>query len=69
MSDYASFFCALGESINGPGGYFGFDFNSLIDCLHGGYGAVSPSIYSNMDKLQSSRTLFGCSGLGKRNQI
>ncbi|WCR25469.1 barstar family protein [Paenibacillus thiaminolyticus] len=42
IRDYASFFCALGESINGPGGYFGFDFNSLIDCLHGGYGAVSP---------------------------
>lgn len=33
-----SFFCALGEAINGPGGYFGF----LEDCLCGGFGAIPP---------------------------
>lgn len=35
---YPSFFCALGEAINGPGGYYGFDLMSMCDCLCGGYG-------------------------------
>lgn len=40
--DYSSFFCAIGETINGPGGYFGFDMASLRDCLCGGFGAKIP---------------------------
>ncbi|WP_406603918.1 barstar family protein [Nocardia macrotermitis] len=36
------FFCALGESINGPGGYFGDNLDSLSDCLCGGFGASVP---------------------------
>lgn len=42
ITDYYSFFCALGEAINGPGGYFGDDFSSLRDCFCGGFGAVPP---------------------------
>lgn len=42
ITDYSSFFCALGEAINGPGGYFGFDMMSLRDCLSGGFGAQVP---------------------------
>lgn len=42
ITDYSSFFCALGETINGPGGYYGFDFNSLVDCFCGGFGAKAP---------------------------
>ncbi len=42
ITDYYSFFCALGEAINGPGGYFGDDFSSLRDCLCGGFGIISP---------------------------
>lgn len=42
VTDSTSFFCAIGEAINGPGGYFGFDFMSLKDCLCGGYGAAPP---------------------------
>ncbi|PYI56315.1 barstar family protein [Paenibacillus flagellatus] len=42
VNDSTSFFCALGEAINGPGGYFGFDLLSLEDCLCGGFGAVPP---------------------------
>ncbi|WP_033403862.1 barstar family protein [Paenibacillus fonticola] len=42
VTDYPSFFCALGEAINGPGGYYGFDVCSLIDCVHGGFGATAP---------------------------
>ncbi|WP_436973735.1 barstar family protein [Nocardia asteroides] len=35
-------FCALGEAVNGPGGYFGMGLESLADCLHGGFGASAP---------------------------
>ncbi|WP_432776580.1 barnase inhibitor [Brevibacillus gelatini] len=42
VKDSTSFFCALGEAINGPGGYFGFDLLSLEDCLCGGYGVAPP---------------------------
>lgn len=42
ITDYSSFFCAVGEAINGPGGYFGFDMMSLRDCLRGGFGAKIP---------------------------
>lgn len=44
VTDYPSFFCAIGEAVNGPGGYYGFDISSLIDCLHGGFGADTPFI-------------------------
>lgn len=40
--DYPSFFCALGEAMNGPGGYYGNCLDSLIDCLCGGVGQKSP---------------------------
>lgn len=31
-----SFYCALGEAANGPGGYFGSNLDALNDCLRGG---------------------------------
>lgn len=42
IADSLDFFCALGESINNVGGYYGKCINSLIDCLSGGFGAVPP---------------------------
>lgn len=33
INDFNSFFCALGEAIYGPAGYFGFNISSLKDCL------------------------------------
>ncbi|WP_372446956.1 barstar family protein [Nocardia goodfellowii] len=42
VTDIASFYCALGEAINGPGGYFGWNLDALWDCLRGGWGASSP---------------------------
>ncbi|MCR8845350.1 barstar family protein [Paenibacillus sp. SC116] len=42
VQDSVDFFCALGEAINGPGGYFGFNLSSLEDCLCRGFGAVPP---------------------------
>lgn len=32
------FFCAMGEAINGIGGYFGRNLNALIDCGRRGFG-------------------------------
>ncbi|MCU6792357.1 barstar family protein [Paenibacillus sp. WQ 127069] len=42
IRDRASFYCSLGEAINGPGGYFGVCLDSLSDCLCGGFGAQPP---------------------------
>lgn len=40
--DRNSFYCAMGEAINGPGGYFGWNLDALDDCLCGGWGATPP---------------------------
>lgn len=42
VQDPAGLFCALVEAVNGPGGYFGADLNSLRDCLRGGFGVQPP---------------------------
>jgi RNAse (barnase) inhibitor barstar len=38
ISTKASFFCALGEAVNGPGGYFGSNLDALADCMSSSYG-------------------------------
>ncbi|MFD7408618.1 barstar family protein [Streptomyces sp. NPDC059866] len=40
--DIDSFYCAIGEAVNGPGGYFGWNLDALDDCLRGGWGAATP---------------------------
>jgi RNAse (barnase) inhibitor barstar len=42
ITDHPGFFCAIGEAINGPGGYFGADLDGLNDCLRGDFGIVPP---------------------------
>ncbi|TLS45991.1 hypothetical protein FE633_12675 [Streptomyces montanus] len=42
ITDQAGFFCALGEAVNGPGGYFGWGLSALDDCLRGRWGARWP---------------------------
>lgn len=42
VMDSISFFCALGEAMNGPGGYYGFNLDSVEDCFCGGFGAEPP---------------------------
>ncbi|RKT06300.1 barstar (barnase inhibitor) [Streptomyces sp. 3211.6] len=42
VTDAEGFFCALGEAVNGPGGYFGRCLNGLSDALTGGFGATGP---------------------------
>lgn len=38
--DEDGFYCAIGEAVNGPGGYFGWNLDALDDCLFGGWGAA-----------------------------
>ena len=37
-----AFFCALGDAVQGPGGYFGLSLRTLDDCLLGGFGITPP---------------------------
>jgi len=38
----ASLFCAMGEAVNGPAGYFGRNVNGFADCVIGGFGVTPP---------------------------
>ncbi|MBB2943144.1 RNAse (barnase) inhibitor barstar [Actinoplanes lutulentus] len=40
ITDEEGFYCAIGEAVNGPGGYFGWNLGALHDCLQGGWGAA-----------------------------
>ncbi|MCX4908040.1 barstar family protein [Streptomyces sp. NBC_00878] len=42
VTDHPGFFCALGEAVNGPAGYFGWGLDALTDCLRGRWGAQRP---------------------------
>ncbi|WP_242892933.1 barstar family protein [Actinomadura litoris] len=42
VTDVEGFYCAIGEAVNGPGGYFGWNLGALHDCLTGGFGATAP---------------------------
>jgi RNAse (barnase) inhibitor barstar len=42
ITDTIAFYCAIGEAVNGPGGYFGCNLDALDDCCFGGFGAVRP---------------------------
>ncbi len=42
VTDVEGFYCAIGEAINGPGGYFGWNLDALDDCLRYGFGARTP---------------------------
>ena len=42
VTDIEGFYCAIGEAINGPGGYFGWNLDAFHDCLKGRWGAGTP---------------------------
>ncbi|HEX5597345.1 MAG TPA: barstar family protein [Micromonosporaceae bacterium] len=42
VTDLDGFYCAMGEAINGPGGYFGWNLDGLDECLLGRWGAMPP---------------------------
>lgn len=60
-----SFYCALGEAINGPGGYFGAGLDELADCLRGGFGATIPfRLKWNESKVARASPALGDSEVG-----
>ena len=42
VDDMLGFYCAIGEAVNGPGGYFGQRFSGFYDSLCGGFGLELP---------------------------
>ncbi|MFV2095748.1 barstar family protein [Micromonospora sp. LOL_014] len=42
VTDIEGFYCAIGEAVNGAGGYFGSNADALHDCTRGGWGATAP---------------------------
>lgn len=42
VTDIEGFYCAIGEAINGPGGYFGWNLDAFAECLRGRFGARPP---------------------------
>ncbi|MFF8828355.1 barstar family protein [Streptomyces sp. NPDC015131] len=40
------FWRAVGEAVNGPGGYFGRNLDSFADCLGGGFGTPGDGDYT-----------------------
>nr|WP_234351073.1 barstar family protein [Streptomyces sp. XY533] len=42
VTDVPGLYLALGEAVNGPGGYFGANLDALHDCLGGGFGHSGP---------------------------
>ncbi|MFF3441858.1 barstar family protein [Streptosporangium sp. NPDC002721] len=54
----SGFYCALGEAINGPGGYFGSNLDALADCLSSESGEALPLkiVWHNF---QASRNSLG----------
>jgi hypothetical protein len=42
VTNIEGFYCAIGEAINGPGGYFGWNLAAINDCLCGRFGAQTP---------------------------
>ncbi|WP_050501960.1 barstar family protein [Streptomyces monomycini] len=42
ITDVPGLYCALGEAVNGPGGYFGANLDALDDCLTGRFGTTTP---------------------------
>ncbi|WP_327063749.1 barstar family protein [Kitasatospora purpeofusca] len=43
ITDRPGLYLALGEAVNGPGGYFGGCLDALVDCLRGNFGCTTPA--------------------------
>ncbi|MEC3996359.1 barstar family protein [Actinacidiphila sp. DG2A-62] len=56
ISTRSGFFCALGEAVNGPGGYFGSNLDALADCISSdfGEGRLVRVVWRNFQESQES---------------
>jgi RNAse (barnase) inhibitor barstar len=59
ITEPAGFYCAIGEAVNGPGGYFGGNLDALRDCLDRGWGARAPFTLVWHDSALSRSRLTG----------
>jgi hypothetical protein len=57
LDDLLGFYCAIGEAINGPGGYFGRSMQGFDDCLFGGFGLEYPYTIVWKESDRSKRAL------------
>jgi hypothetical protein len=57
FDDLTGFYCAIGEAVNGPGGYFGASPEAFHDCLFGGFGLEVPYTVVWRDSGRSARAL------------
>jgi Barstar (barnase inhibitor) len=51
------FYCAIGEAVNGPGGYFGNSMEAFDDCLFTGFGLEYPYTIVWRESQRSQRVL------------
>ncbi|MCH0563601.1 barstar family protein [Streptomyces sp. MUM 2J] len=56
ISTKSGFYCALGEAVNGPGGYFGSNLDALAGCISSSFGEGPPAriIWRNFQTSQES---------------
>jgi hypothetical protein len=57
ITDEPGLYLALGEAVNGPGGYFGGCLPALDDCLHGTFGYTAPATLLWRDAVTARRHL------------
>jgi hypothetical protein len=57
IDNLLGFFCAMGEAVNGPGGYFGLHMVAFDDCLFSGFGLEYPYTIVWKNSAQSSHVL------------
>ena len=48
ITDVEGFYCAIGEAVNGPGGYFGWNGDALHDCVTEGGAPSGRSAWSGV---------------------
>ncbi|MFD7031692.1 barstar family protein [Streptomyces sp. NPDC059917] len=57
VTDEPALYLALGEAVNGPGGYFGSSLAGLDDCLSGAFGHTAPATLLWRDAATARRHL------------
>jgi RNAse (barnase) inhibitor barstar len=57
IDDLLGFYCAIGEAVNGPGGYFGRSMQGFDDCLFGDFGLEYPYTIVWKESDRSKRSL------------
>ncbi|WP_404963089.1 barstar family protein [Streptomyces sp. 147326] len=59
ITDGPGLYLALGEAVNGPGGYFGGCLDALVDCLRGAFGYTAPATLLWRDAATAREHLSG----------